>query len=397
MIILINKDIILNMEETRIKPTKKQRGILNILLIFVFSFLVIFFALKNDAKAVFNTLKNAKWVFLVLAIFVQIMNPLLDGWVLMILIRRIKQEYTFKEAYINNLIGLLFCYITPSATGGQFAQISVFKKQKVDQVKSMGALIVDFLSYAIAGVVYGGITLFFNYNYMVNNLPSLTIFNRDWSFLTLAIVGFALYLVLGFGIIFLSYSRIVNKAAKWVIKILGKLKIVKNVDYRINQVDEKVSNFKNSISDIVKQPKIVVELLLIKIAKLSCNFIIPVLCCLAVGLNVTRDQIFIIFALTSYHQIITSFVPIPGSSGGSELFFIILFTPIFKENMSALTGTMLIWRFITFYLPLIYCTIVMIVFNKEARINLIDVIPEKHRYFFYNNLPNELEEINKNK
>ena len=243
-------------------------------------------------------------------------------------------------------------------------------------------------------IIYGGITLFLNYNYMVNNLPSISLFNNEWSFLTLAIIGFILYFFAGFGLMFLSYSKIVNKMAKWLIKVLGKLKILKDPDNRIAEVDNKVKSFKENLNDFVKNPLLALKLIIIKVGRLSAHFIIPYLCCLAVGLEITSSQIFIIFALTCYHQVITTFVPIPGGSGGSELFFILLFTPIFKDNVAGLKSAMIIWRAISFYLPLIYSSVVMLTFNKEARIDLIDVIPEKHRYFFYNDI-DKIEEENK--
>ena len=59
---------------------------------------------------------------------------------------------------------------------------------------------------------------------------------------------------------------------------------------------------------------------------------------------------------------ITAFVPIPGASGGSEGVYFMLFSPIL--GTIGTPTTMLIWRFITYYLGLIVGGLVFAV-NKE--------------------------------
>ena len=51
---------------------------------------------------------------------------------------------------------------------------------------------------------------------------------------------------------------------------------------------------------------------------------------------------------------ITSFVPLPGASGGAEISFITFFRLFFPENMVSMST--LFWRLITFYLPIIVGT-----------------------------------------
>lgn len=48
---------------------------------------------------------------------------------------------------------------------------------------------------------------------------------------------------------------------------------------------------------------------------------------------------------------ITAFVPIPGASGGSEGVYFMLFSPVLGEIGTP--TTLLIWRFVTYYLGLI--------------------------------------------
>ena len=66
--------------------------------------------------------------------------------------------------------------------------------------------------------------------------------------------------------------------------------------------------------------------------------------------------------ICSFVYMITAFVPIPGASGGSEGVYYMLFSPILGS-----VGTptsMLIWRFMTYYLGLILGAVVFAT-NRE--------------------------------
>lgn len=371
---------------------QKLKNFINILLIFVPSFLVVFLLIKNNAWEVIVYIKDAKWIFLLLAILCQVAMPLCDGLILTILTRRYKKDYTFKEGYINNMVGLLWCFITPSATGGQFAQGTVFKKQGIDAYKSGSCLVINFFAYTIVCVVYGLVTIVFNYDYMMTNLHSFNIFGHEFSFLSLAVAGFICYLVVGVGILLLSYSKLINKIIKWFYKVLAKLHIVKNYEQKIMTIDNDCNRFRKNIADLKNMPFRFILILLITAIKLSFQFIIPYFIALALGVNVTQDEILIMMSLSCYLMLMTTFVPLPGSSGGSELFFIMLFTPIFGTLSSLLNSAMLIWRTITFYIPLIYTAIVTGVYNKESTTQMLDYVPSKHRWFFYQEMKEQITE-----
>ena len=140
----------------------------------------------------------------------------------------------------------------------------------------------------------------------------------------------------------------------------------------------------------------------LNVVKLSINFILPFLCALALGVDIGAKEIIIIIALSSYLLLITTYIPIPGASGGSEFFFYLLFAPIFGSGNSTLASAMIIWRTITFYLPLLYCGIVLLVFNRDRRANMLDFVPTRHLWLFYPHLDYVLmvkngEETNENK
>lgn len=369
---------------------KKRQSIINIAAIFVCSFLVVFLLIRKDFNNIVATIGNAKWIFLVIAVAFQSLSPLCEGVIMMSLGRRYRKDYTYKEGIINTTIGLLFCFITPSATGGQFAQVYVFNKQGIKVEKSASILIVNFIAYEVVVVLYCFLTLIFNYNYLSTTLGKIPIGNWNISFIVLAIIGFVINLIGIFGIIILAYSKIANKFVHFLIRLLAKIKIVKSVEYRTKKIDERVQVFRENLADIRGIRKKFFLICFMNVIKLTIQFLIPFFCALALGVDVQLNQIMIIVALSSYLLLITTYIPIPGSSGGSEFFFYLLFTPIFGQGGAVLASAMILWRTITFYIPLLYCGAVTFGFNRDRKINMLDYVPTQHLWFFYRNMSRAL-------
>lgn len=84
----------------------------------------------------------------------------------------------------------------------------------------------------------------------------------------------------------------------------------------------------------------------------------------SLNLNVSFIQIFDFIGICSFVYMITAFVPIPGASGGSEGVYYMLFSPIL--GAVGTPTTLLVWRFVTYYLGLI---IGGIIFATNREIN----------------------------
>jgi len=367
---------------------KKRKNLINIISLFICSIVVIVILLKNDVVSVFNEIKNARWIFIFIAIVCQLLMPFIDGCILMTLSRRFRKDYTYKEGLTNELIGLLFCFITPSATGGQFAQVTVYNKQRIEPHKSLSILLIKFLAYQIISVLYGIFTLVLNKDYMSATLNTLNILGTEIEYTTLAYFGLFINILAGFGLFFLAYSRIINGIIRGIYKLLYKLNIIKDLDAALSKVENRIVTFKENLNDLKHMKKEFILILLLNILKFSFSFIIPYFVARALGINLDSSYISIMISLTCYLNLITTFIPIPGSSGGAELFFALLFVPLFGSETLTTSG-MLIWRTITFYIPLLYTALVTLIYNRSSRMKVVDYVPNKNMWFFYHNFKQE--------
>ena len=142
--------------------TKQQKkNILNILVLVVVSALAIWFVLKDNPGDTFKLLGNADIKFVLFAIGAMISVYLVEGVILTILARLYKRDYKYHKGVINCLIGVFFSDITPSNSGGQFAQAYTFAKQNIKVTNAASILFMHFIVYQIILVCFSLLFIFY--------------------------------------------------------------------------------------------------------------------------------------------------------------------------------------------------------------------------------------------
>ena len=98
------------------KQVKKY--ILNIVILLLVTALSLFFVLKDDAKSVFEALKQANVYYVLACIGLILITYFIEAIILFILARLYKRNYKYIQSFFNFMIGRFFAGITPSASGG---------------------------------------------------------------------------------------------------------------------------------------------------------------------------------------------------------------------------------------------------------------------------------------
>lgn len=356
---------------------KSKKNLLNISIILVLSFFVIFFFVKDDFSGVLDVLMKAQWTFVVLAIAVYSFMYIFDAIILLILTRKTKKDYTFKEAMLNTMVGSFFSAITPSASGGQFAQAYVFEKQGVPVEHSGSILILHFIAYQFVFILYSAAAILFRDK---NGLNVVHLFGMDINFLVLVFIGFTINILGIFAVLFLAYFKGVQKFVKWFCRLLGKCHILKHADNVIGKVDEKIYELRKELSDIKGNYKPFIFACLLYVVRFSAYFIIPFFAALALNVKLKPIDVLTALTLSAYVHLVSAFIPIPGASGSSEFFFGLFFANYFGSQTLVASG-MLIWRFVTFYFGLIVSFLVVVNFNHKLQINLFKEVDDNCRWF----------------
>jgi len=227
-------------------------------------------------------------------------------------------------------------------------------------------------------------SVIFFYDKAVELVPTVELFGIDVSFTILIILGFILTIVSVVGPILLSYSKLINKFINWLIKVLGKIKLIKKPEETLKKVENKIEGFRANLRNIKGKEKSIVLTFLAALSRFVVYFSIPFFIGLGLGVELDTLNLPLAISFGCYIWILSMFIVIPGGSVGAEAFFVLLFTNVFVSSTGASLAApgMLLWRFVTFHIPLIICGIITLVFNKKKNGKLFQEVPSEFSWIF---------------
>ena len=332
----------------------KKKYLLNIAIILIIGGTVIYLSIGDQWQQVIDSFAHAKLFWIILMAIIMFLYYVFDAFSLLYFGRTYKKDYTYKQSFVNAISGTFFNGITPFASGGQFAQVYIFNKQGIPPTNSASILLRAFIVYQSVLVIFTAIVMIFRY----------TTYSKIYSnFFSLAILGFLINFFVIAGLFLGAKSkRLQDFVCNSVIKVLSKIRIVKDYEETTIKISRSLENFRTELSILQKNKIILFKSSMLNLGKLLILYSIPFFAAKALNLSVNYGQIFDFIGICSFVYMITAFVPIPGASGGSEGVYYMLFSPILGS-----VGTptsMLIWRFMTYYLGLILGAVVFAT-NRE--------------------------------
>lgn len=334
---------------------------LNLLLILGLTVLALWFALKDNYQEVLTLIGSIKWYWLVMILSWGMLYSCVAGKVLSIFAKKNKKDYTTWQGIQNGLVGSFFSGITPSATGGQFAQAYIFKKQGIKVSDGASVLWADFIVYQTTMMVYVTILFFARYTHYMEIMGGPLLF--------LILVGY----VINVFVICVLWTmallpKMYVKLSNLFVKILAKLKIVKNKEKTLISWSTKVTAFTDEIKKLKNERKLIVQSVLWNIIRMTIQFMLPWFIANAVGCEIGLDKFIDCLALSSFVLMANAFIPIPGASGGTEFVFTQLFYNLLSNGAYA-SSIMILWRFSTFHLVMLVGAFMFIYLKQKYNRN----------------------------
>ena len=343
-----------------------QSTAFNVFLIVALAGLVLWFTMKDDGEQVLEIISRVNVWGVVLLIGLMMFERLMLGWGLMYECRQTHPRYTLWQGFQNAYTSGLFCNVTPGASGGQVAQGFLFKKQGIPVSHSVGILWLDFIVYQSVMTVYVLILILLKFHYFYANYSQ---------FFLIVLLGFAVSSGI---IVFLWMLATSPRFYTWLtttgINIGAKLHIVKDREATLANLDKQLTAFAKEIVVLRTHKKMIALLALENAGRLTIYYSIPYFCAMALNIPVTPSMLLNIIALSSFVAMINAFLPMPGSAGGTEATFILMFSTIFGKVDA--TSIMLLWRLVTFYQTLIIGGIVFL--YAKTRPNVPISTEEEH-------------------
>lgn len=328
----------------------------NAFLLLIVLAVILYFILKDDFVNVINTLMQAdlRWIFFaILFIFVY---WILRAMCLFMIAKEYSKKLKFGRIFQLTLITQFFNGITPFSSGGQPMEVYYLSKNGIKPAKGTNIILQNFILYQMALIVHGIIAI--SLNYYFHFFKEVAVLKE------LTLIGFIINTLVGVGLLFISFStRFNHKVIDLIIKLCYKLKIIKDRDKAIERWSNRLEEFHESAALLSDKKILFIKGFIYNFLALGVFYVIPLFVIYGMGsfdINVIET-----ISASAYVLIIGAFVPIPGGSGGIEYGFMQFFGNFIKG--SVLSASLLVWRFITYYLGIILGAIAINFFKGDVK------------------------------
>lgn len=319
----------------------KRKLIFNILfLIVVFSITFYYIFHNQDISDILEIIKSTNtgyWLWAILCVIFFIGS---ESIIIFYMMNSIKQKVNLVHCFLYSFVGFFFSCITPSATGGQPAQIYFMKKDKIPIPMATLVLMIVTIAYKMVLVVLGVVVLLVRPSEIISYLDPVIGICYLGLLINVICVGFMLLLVF--------HPTLAKNQLIFLVNLLGRLRLIRRKEHYLLKIESSMKQYKD-IAIFFRSNKIVIcNVLIITIAQRVLLFYITYLTYRSFGLN--EANFITIVVLQGMISVAVDMLPLPGGMGVSEKLFLSIFTPIFG---AVTLPAMIVSRGLSYYTQLI--------------------------------------------
>lgn len=334
---------------------KKYR--LNIILLVIVAFIVVFFTLKDDFNGAMNYFKNMNYLWILVAALAMLLNIFFQSLSQYRFLKEVDPNYKFSSCFKLMCMSMFFNAITPFSSGGQPFEMYLLNKEGIKVSDSLNALIQNFITYQFGLIFTSTVAIILNAIFKI--LPDSLLLKK------IVLIGyFANIIVMGI-IIFISRAKKANtKIFSKIFKFIFHFKFIKNREEKEQKFLKYLDDFYNSTAIMKNNKKNTMLSFIFNLISLCFLYSIPVFVFFAFG-HFKLDYLES-FISSSFTFLIGSFVPIPGATGGLEYGFLDFFK-IFIKDSAMLSAGMLLWRLITYYFSMVLGGVILMTYRRKEK------------------------------
>ncbi len=327
----------------------------NSIILFVISTIFIYFLVKNNFIETVRLIRSANALWILISFILFYLYVLLEAYVMQMIVVKHKKDYKFFDMFKLTVMAKFFNGITPFASGGQ--PLQVFELNKAGIKSTIGTMVViqTFLVFQFTIIVLGIIAV------ISNILLNLFVFTplMYW----MIVIGFSLNIFVFLLVYTISYNYKTNQNIyKFITKIINKYKFIKNKEAKQLKLKNFFDEYYEGFKDLKTNKMFFIKIVIIEALALIALFIIPQ--CIFNALRIDHNlTLYVTTVISAYIFIVGSYIPIPGGTGGIEYSFLTFFKGF--TTVGALTSSLILWRFVTYYSPVAIGGIVFNFFSKK--------------------------------
>lgn len=345
-----------------IKVKSKKRYILFILFFFLLIFATYYFILKDySLEALKFSLQNCHVSTLLWGVILMFFYAFWGAFFLKRMLFHFGKKTTLLASLGYVCTENYFSAITPSSMGGQPVEMYEMNKDNIPYRINSIIILLNTILYKIALILLAFILFPFYFH---------SLFSINKVFTILVILGLVTTILVIFLFLLMVYSyKIFPKFMLRLIHLGSKLHLVKDEKKKKEEFQKALKDYKACAELTKKKPLILLEglfyMILQRLSLLGVSYIIY----LAFGLH--DYSIFYLITVQIGITLASDFVPFPGGVVVSENLLLAVNETVYGPLLA--TSAMILLRTLSFYLFIIFCAIVYLIFHSIKRKRVVDL------------------------
>lgn len=305
-------------------------------------------------NSVMSILKSINPWFLIPAVLCMFMFSLGEALNIRIGLKLSGYKTSFLSALKYAYTGFFFSSITPSASGGQPAQIYAMHRDGVKVSHASFSLLLELIGYEVASISIATVGLIVS---LVSPLKLFEGISIGW----VLVLGFFVNFALLTGLVLIMFSkRAVKVIAREIIKVCGIFSKKKGTEYKLLRT---FAEYRISARQLKSNKGVLLRVVLISLLQFGAYHSITYFCYRSFGLN--ERSLLEIMSLQGLLFTSVSCIPLPGSSGAMEGGFGLLFRKVFSEGI--IGSAIVLCRLVSFALPLVLSGLFLLIWGRSVK------------------------------
>ena len=338
--------------------TKKKAIFNTVFLILIFSITVYMVFKGEDLGEIIHTVRQADPVYLLVSVVCVVLFILGESVIIFYMMRTLGAKVKMGHCALYSFVGFFFSCITPSATGGQPAQIYYMKKEKIPIPVSTLVLMIVTITYKMVLVVIGLGLMIFGRGFIRTHMYEIRHIFYLGTGLNVFCVASMLLLVF--------HPVLARSILVKGMELLEKMHLMRHKSTRIEKLNASMDQYHTTAVYLKDHMMVLVNVFAITLFQRFALFTATWFVYKAFGLSGTNA--FVIILLQSVISVSVDMLPLPGGMGISEKLFSMIFEPVFGSTL--LIPGMILSRGLGYYTELLISAIFTIVANFTIGRNL---------------------------
>ena len=328
-------------------------SIIFVIIVFIFT---IYMILKDGTENFVSMISNIEYSWIIIGLIATVIYWVLEGMCFHVITKKLYPKQKFYSCFRLAVIGRFFNNITPMSAGDQPMQLMIMKNEGKTISDGASILLTRFIVYQIILVLYTIVIMLFKYTYFADMIDNLMFF---------AMIGFIFNIIVVLFLITIVINKtLISKLSEYCIRLLNKIKIIKNPEKKIEKINETIDEFQEQFKQMKNEKVIIAKVAIYTIIEITVLYSLNYIVYRALGNNI--ESFWTIISAQAILAMVTVYMPTPGAALAAEGGFYIIYSSYFESSVIPIA--VLLWRIYTFYLPIVVGMIIF--FIKPKNINI---------------------------